>query len=383
MRRQKTLIGLLVVVSLIGILALIRSQPWGRIYWRLGFLKPNTKDWIACIQLRESQGDLVMIKPTGEKLALTQDEADDRSPDWSPDGGRLIFSSNRKEEVYQLFLIDPDGHNLNQLTIGGGAKLEPEYRLDGRHILHVAQGLITEIDSKGIHAEQLVPPPMLLRQWQENLGSFTFRYARGSVEEALIAAVQVLDFGEAAIWYHIEPEIQAQKPPVLILTGKQVDLDWSPTEPKLVVAVVLSELEAGSGKPKRALNILTVLDFSQDLKKPAVVPLWSAPGASEAAIQPIWSPDGNQIAYVRCRVEKGGHLVRTGLMTIPADGGVPTEIAAGEIYDPDWAPDSKRLVFAMGPPGKRQIYTVQIDGTGLKQWTREGDYRTPKWSPRR
>jgi Tfp pilus assembly protein PilE len=50
-RRERTLIGLLVAVVLIAILALIRSQPWGRLDIRL--FKPNTKDWIACIRLNQ------------------------------------------------------------------------------------------------------------------------------------------------------------------------------------------------------------------------------------------------------------------------------------------------------------------------------------------
>lgn len=55
----------------------------------------------------------------------------------------------------------------------------------------------------------------------------------------------------------------------------------------------------------------------------------------------------------------------------------------GEVYHPSWAPDGQQLVFAMGKPGSRHIYTVRIDGTELTQRTQEGDYITPRWSPAR
>ena len=44
-RRERLLIGILVVVIMIGALALIRSQPWGRLDLRP--IKPNTPDWIV------------------------------------------------------------------------------------------------------------------------------------------------------------------------------------------------------------------------------------------------------------------------------------------------------------------------------------------------
>lgn len=46
-RRERLLIGVLAVVVMVGALALIRSQPWGRVDLRV--LKPTTTNWIVCI----------------------------------------------------------------------------------------------------------------------------------------------------------------------------------------------------------------------------------------------------------------------------------------------------------------------------------------------
>jgi dipeptidyl aminopeptidase/acylaminoacyl peptidase len=377
-RRERTLIGLLVAVVLIAVLALIRSQPWGRLDIRL--LKPNTKDWIACVRLNpEDKGDLIVIKPDGSLLTLTQDAHDEESPDWSPDGTKLVFASNRREEVYQLWTIDPDGKNLSQLTIGGGAKRAPLYDPDGRHILHVAQGLVTEIDSKGIHARQLIPLPAQMEPIHEAYGQIAFRYARRVIED-LIAAVQITDEGEQVVLQDVEIG-ERLFAPLVLLKGERVDVDWAHQGLQLVIAGIGTE-QALSESEVRHIGVLGLFDFTENRRQPRVMPLWVSLDNSEGAIEPVWSPDDSRIAFVRCERRSDGQWVRKGLMVIPSDGGSPTEIIAGEVYSPDWSPDGQRLVFAMGKPGARQIYTIKLDGTDLKPLTSSGDYISPRWSPK-
>jgi dipeptidyl aminopeptidase/acylaminoacyl peptidase len=377
-RRERTLIGLLVAVVLIAVLALIRSQPWGRLDIRL--LKPNTKDWIACVRLNpEGKGDLIVIKPDGSLLTLTQDAHDEESPDWSPDGTKLVFASNRREEVYQLWTIDPDGKNLSPLTIGGGAKRAPRYDPDGRYILHVAQGLVTEIDSKGIHARQLIPLPAQMEPIHEAYGQIAFRYARRVIED-LIAAVQITDEGEQVVLQDVEIG-ERLFAPLVLLKGERVDVDWAHQGLQLVIAGIGTE-QALSENEVRHIGVLGLFDFTENRKQPRVMPLWVSLDNSEGAIEPVWSPDDSRIAFVRCERRSDGQWVRKGLMVIPADGGSPTEIIAGEVYSPDWSPDGQRLVFAMGKPGARQIYTIKLDGTDLKPLTSSGDYISPRWSPK-
>lgn len=377
-RRERTLIGLLVAVVLISILALIRSQPWGRLDIRL--FKPNTKDWIACIRLDANGiGDLMVIKPDGSHLMLTEDAHDDESPDWSPDGTKLVFSSNRRDGVYQLWTIDPDGKNLSQLTIGGGAKRAPRYDPNGKHILHIAQGLVVAIDSKGVHAEQLIPYPHQMLQVREQYGQVAFRYARRAQED-LIAAVQVIDEGEQAVLQDESLSEQVLTLPVL-LKGERVDLDWARQGLQLVVGGASAIIPTPEGK-ERVVGALFLFDFTEHHSQPRVLPLWTSLDNSEAAIEPTWSPDGSRIAFIKCERKPNGKLMRKSLMVIPSDGGTPTEIVAGEIYTPDWSPDGQQLVFAMGSPGNRQIYTVRIDGTDLKSLTQSGDHISPRWSPK-
>jgi len=375
-RRERLLVGILVVVVMVGVLALIRSQPWGRVDLRL--IKPDTTDWIVCVHLNENaHGDLMVIKPEGQTLMLTNDDHDDRSPDWAPDGKKIVFSSNRRDAVYQLWTIDPDGKGLSQLTLGGGAKLAPLYDRDGKQILHIAQGLVTEIDPKGVHALQLVPSAAQMLQVREQYGQVAFRYAKRP-DPDLIAAVQRIDEGEQVVLQDLTATQQQFVLPVVI-AGEQVDIDWAPEGRRLVVSGAGLIVSTPEGE-QRVGGILR-FDFGANAREVRPLPLWVSANNAQAAIEGVWSPDGARVAFVLCERGKDGSLRRVGLATVPEAGGSPTLIVEGAVYHPHWAPDGQRLVFAMGTPGNRQIYTVRLDGSELTQRTRAGDHVTPRWSP--
>lgn len=376
-RRERTLVGILFAVILIGALSLIRSQPWGRLDLR--FFKPDTVGWIVCVKRNANgTGDIVMLKPDGEQHLLTQDENDDDSPSWSPDGKKLVFSSNRRDGVYQLWTIDPDGKGLSQLTIGGGAKQAPVYDRDGEYILHIAQGLVAQVDKKGVHARQLIPLPQQMEQVREQVGQVAFRYAR-RYNFDLISAIQRTDEGELAVLQDLETASQQFVLPVL-LKGERLDLDWAYRSPLLVVSGAGVEVPDEQGTV-RSVGAIIRFDLTKGLKEMEVRPLWLSPDNQEAALEVAYSPDDSRIAFVLAERQPNGKLVRKGLYTVPSDGGVPTEIVAGEVYEPSWSPDGQYLVFTMGKVGARQLYTVKIDGTELKQRTQEGDYLSPRWSP--
>src|SRR5262245_29802473 len=50
-------------------------------------------------------------------------------------------------------------------------------------------------------------------------------------------------------------------------------------------------------------------------------------------------------------------------------------------FNPKWSPDGKSILFESTMDGKSAIYTVSIDGTGLKKLTdTASDYGQPSWS---
>ncbi|MGI8783789.1 MAG: protein kinase domain-containing protein [Acidobacteriota bacterium] len=71
--------------------------------------------WLA-FSSRGKQDDLMIIRTDGTgQFQLTDDPYRDRRPRWSPDGKRLVFYSDRSG-AYQAWAINPDGSGLRQLT---------------------------------------------------------------------------------------------------------------------------------------------------------------------------------------------------------------------------------------------------------------------------
>ncbi|MEJ2149836.1 MAG: DPP IV N-terminal domain-containing protein [Chloroflexota bacterium] len=70
---------------------------------------------------------------TREVTQLTQDAADDRWPSWSPDGGQVVFVSDRSGND-DLYVMDASGENVVQLTTDAAMDRYPAWSPDGSRI---------------------------------------------------------------------------------------------------------------------------------------------------------------------------------------------------------------------------------------------------------
>ena len=74
-------------------------------------------------------------------LRLTENEANDFVPTWSPAGSRIVFASNRTEAgPAQLFVMDAGGYSVGQVTRGPGRATEPSWSPDGARIAFTSNG---------------------------------------------------------------------------------------------------------------------------------------------------------------------------------------------------------------------------------------------------
>ena len=76
-----------------------------------------------------SGGDLV----AGAIRRLTNHSAGDSSPSWSPDGRHIAFSS-RRDDNWEIYVMDSDGNNPRRLTNHSANDWRPSWSPDGRHI---------------------------------------------------------------------------------------------------------------------------------------------------------------------------------------------------------------------------------------------------------
>lgn len=145
-----------------------------------------------------------------------------------------------------------------------------------------------------------------------------------------------------------------------------VDPDWSPDGTKIAFS---SDRARDSGRDIYLMNP----DGSE------VERLTYRPNDK---FRPIWSPDGKKIVFESRSAENRSWNI----YVMNADGTgivqVTHNLQSEECHCPSWSPDGTKLAFASSHEGNSEIYTINIDGTGLKRLTNyPGRDYAPSWSP--
>lgn len=96
--------------------------------------------YVTGVPLRE----IFVMDSTGQNvIRLTNNQADDSQPAWSPDGSRIAYFGETRDTIYpfeaigfNVWVMDTDGINKTQLTFEGDS-WEPAWSPDGQQIVYV------------------------------------------------------------------------------------------------------------------------------------------------------------------------------------------------------------------------------------------------------
>jgi len=98
---------------------------------------------IAFTSDREGNYEIYTMTPDGKNLTnLTRHPGEDGDPSWSPDGKKIIFYSDRSQNGWQLYTMDADGSRVTQLTNFSGRNILPAWSPDGTRIAFVANRIL-------------------------------------------------------------------------------------------------------------------------------------------------------------------------------------------------------------------------------------------------
>ncbi len=122
---------------------------------------------------RDGNFEIYSMNPDGSGMTnLTEDSGQDAYPAWSPDRSKVAFASNRRlgGDSYEIWVMNADGSNQTRLTTNdasGSGDFLPDWKPDGTEILFHRGDLEFESDlykmnSDGSNIQQLTTRPLVL-----------------------------------------------------------------------------------------------------------------------------------------------------------------------------------------------------------------------------
>jgi Tol biopolymer transport system component len=276
-------------------------------------LLEGTNGKIAFTSDRDGNQQIYLMNPDGsEQTRITDNQASDSEPSWSPDGTQIAFVSTRDGGggTGEIYSMSADGSNQTRLTNHSGFDFAPAWSPDGTRIAFVRSTLngselnydIYVMDADGSNQTRLTTDAAtdLDPAWSPDSEQITFRSNRTINYEIYLMDADGSD--QAA------------------LTGNgrnNCGPAWSPDGTRIAFS---SNIGAQSDIFLINVDGSNVMRLSDD---------------TALDMNPAWSPDGTKVAYQ----SDANFFYVFDIYVINADGDERTRITTGTSADdatPDW-----------------------------------------------
>jgi Tol biopolymer transport system component len=262
----------------------------------------------------------------------------DLSPRFSPDGSRIVFSSDRdgNDEIYA---IGVDGMDLTRLTSSPAKDLDPSFSPDGTKIVFdsdrdgpVAIFAMNADGSDPVNLSRPKRPGDIFPSWSPDGAQIA--YACGPSLEGLDICVMDSDGGGQRV-----------------LIGGPGSREWEPAWSPDGGKIAFVSNRTGDDEI-----------YVMDANGRRIVRLTTNPGRDA---DPAWSPDGRNIAFDS---DREGAL---SIFVMDARGANVTRLteSSGADASPSWSPDGTRIAFQREIGETSHIFVIDVDGSHLRQLT--------------
>ena len=285
---------------------------------------------------RDGNSEIYMINPDGSNPTnLTDNAASDASACWSPDGTKIAFVSDRDGNA-EIYVMNADGSGATNLTQHPDYDNLPVWSPTGTHIAFQSDRDST-IPTLGVEPKLILPG--------YNVEVYVMN-ADGTGQTNVSNA-----------------------------PGWDGYPTWSPDGDRIAFESDRDDTELILLDYDLMIDGLGHEIYAVDIDGTDLVDLTNSP---EDDARPIWSPDGDKIAFVS---DRDGNAE---IYTMNVDGSGQARLTSNPAYDtyPSWSPDGDWITFHSDRDGNTEIYKIGRDGASSTRLTTSSDWDWgPSWSP--
>jgi Tol biopolymer transport system component len=332
-----------VTLALLSTVALLAAGPQPVPYDSAPRWSPDGSK-VAFVRLRNVQtkkltSEIYVVRRDGTGLRRITHGARDFFPSWSPDGSRLAFarSPRRGQVPPQVYTVGAGGRGLHRLVAAASWSSIPAWSPDGRELAFA--GKIRAL-GEGVFVSDRVTGEVRL----------AFQVPASITTATVVALHDLTDLSWSPDGTRLLFELQDWLY-VLPLNGDATRLSargytpkWSPDSRNIAFV--------------QLCRLAVIGDDGTDVPGDRIQ--CAQPAAQMSA--PSWSPDGARIATGDCRLG-GCHI-----LIAETERGLPRRFASiGFGFGPVWSPDGELIAYVKPTARSHSVvHVMRPDGTGVR-----------------